>query len=153
MLTLEANYTKKIGLPGYSSHQYSLTLRTEIGDLTQVATESDRLHQTLQTAVDRELQKVGFLPVVNGNGHLPANGQINGSDTWTCSDKQKELVLKIVEEHRLDKGQVEQIAQGLFGKGVKQLNKLEASGLIEELFEKTGQKKNGRRQFARGGAR
>ena len=23
-LTLEANYSKKIGLPGYSSHQYSL---------------------------------------------------------------------------------------------------------------------------------
>lgn len=146
MLTLEANYSKKIGLPGYSSHQYSLTLKTEISDLNQVAAESVRLHQTLQTAVDRELQKVGFLPA-NGNGHG------HGHETWSCSDKQKELVLKIVEEHQLEKAFVEQTAQALFGKGVKQLNKLEASGLIEELFEKTGQKKDGRRQFARGGAR
>ena len=154
MLTLEANYSKKIGLPGYSSHQYSLTLKTEISDLNQVAAESVRLHQTLQNAVDRELQKVGFLPA-NGNGHSNGNGHTNGNghETWLCSDKQKELVLKIVEEHQLEKAFVEQTAQALFGKGVKQLNKLEASGLIEELFEKTGQKKDGRRQFARGGAR
>lgn len=32
MITLEANYSKKIGLPGYSSHQFSITLRTEIAD-------------------------------------------------------------------------------------------------------------------------
>jgi hypothetical protein len=36
MLTLEANYSKKIGLPGYSSHQLMVTLRTEITDLNAV---------------------------------------------------------------------------------------------------------------------
>src|SRR5580658_7925081 len=80
-LTLEANYSKKIGLPGYSSHQYSLTLKTELSDLSQAEAESTRLHQTLQTSVDRELQKVGFLPA-NGNGHHPkpanGNGHSNG---------------------------------------------------------------------------
>jgi hypothetical protein len=35
-IILEANYSKKLGLPGYSSHQYMLTLRTELGDVTQV---------------------------------------------------------------------------------------------------------------------
>ena len=30
MLIIEANYSQKLGLPGYSSHQYSLTLRAEI---------------------------------------------------------------------------------------------------------------------------
>ena len=32
-ITLEANYSKKLGLPGYSSHQYSVTVRTELSDL------------------------------------------------------------------------------------------------------------------------
>ena len=35
MITLECNYSKKLGLPGYSSHQFAITLRTEIADLTK----------------------------------------------------------------------------------------------------------------------
>jgi hypothetical protein len=42
-ITLEANYSKKLGLPGYRSHQYMITLRTELADLTQVEAESMRL--------------------------------------------------------------------------------------------------------------
>jgi hypothetical protein len=37
------------------------------------------------------------------------------------------------------------MAQQLFGIGVKELDKLQASQLIEELLEKTGKKTNGRR--------
>ena len=153
-LTLEANYSKKIGLPGYSSHQYSLTLKTELNNINQVEAESARLHQTLQTAVDRELQKVGFLPSgTNGNGQ-PNGNQPNGngrSESWACSDKQRDLIIKITDEHKLDKSKVEQLANDRFGKGVKQLNKLEASGLIEELLEQTGQPKG--RRFQKAGAR
>ena len=29
-IILEANYSKKLGLPGYSSHQYAVTVRTEL---------------------------------------------------------------------------------------------------------------------------
>jgi len=50
MITLEANYSKKIGLPGYSSHQYSVSLKTELADVTQVQTESARLYAVLQQA-------------------------------------------------------------------------------------------------------
>lgn len=160
MLVLEANYSKKIGLPGYSSHQYSLTLRTEISDLNQVGAESQRLHHNLQTAVDQELQKVGYLPNGGngsngngGNGNGQPRGNRPGEEPWNCSPKQKDLILKITEEQKLEKSRVEQVAQAMFGKGVKQLNKLEASGLIEELFEQTGQPKDSRRQFSRGGGR
>jgi hypothetical protein len=62
MLTLECNYSKKIGLPGYSSHQFMVTLRTEISDVSTVQSESDRLYGLLQNAVDTSLQKVGYLP-------------------------------------------------------------------------------------------
>ena len=164
MLIIEANYSQKLGLPGYSSHQYSLTLRAEILDVAQVSAKSQELHSLMQTCVDREIQLTGFLPNGNGNGHMNGNGHTNGhtngnghhkpeTDQWACSDKQKELILKITEEHKLDKAKVDQLAQDRFGKGVKQLNKLEMSGLIEELFEQTGQSKPRSQRFQKAGAR
>lgn len=173
-IQLEANYSKKLGLPGYSSHQYSVTIRIELGDIKQVETESARLYALLQGCVDRDIQETGFLPVngnggqyngSNGNGHpnghsnghaangsnghsangsnghhtTNGNGRANGqSDAWACSDKQKGLILKIVEDHRLDKQDIDALAQERFGKGVRQLNRMEASGLIEELLETHG---------------
>ena len=149
MITLEANYSKKIGLPGYSSHQFSVSLKTELTDVSQVEQESARLYDVLQNSVDQNIQQVGFLPTeakpsTNGNGHT--NGHANGNghhrsvrpaeEPWKCSPKQKELILKITDVNHLDKLQVEQLAMDRFGKGVKQLNKLEASGLIEELIER-----------------
>ena len=154
MITLECNYQKKLGLPGYSSHQFSITLRTEIADLTQVQPESARLYKLLQEGVDTSIKETGYLPT-NGNG---GNGQRGGNGgggsgqsqadngAWNCSGKQRDLILKIVEEHKLEKAKVETLAQDRFGKTVKALNILEASCLIEELLEMTGQSK-GRSRF------
>jgi len=151
-IQIECNYAKKIGLPGYSSHQFSITLRTEIADLTQVQTESARLYRLLQDGVDTSIKETGYLPTSNGNanGNGNSNGQNRGADTgaWNCSDKQRDLITKIVTENNLDKTQIETLAQDRFGKGVRSLNKLEASGLIEELLEQTGKNKgNGRGRF------
>jgi hypothetical protein len=150
-LIIEANYSKKIGLPGYSSHQYSLTVRAEVSDVSQVSAKSQELHGLMQSCVDREIQTTGFLPTETKNGNGNGHQRQVQTDSWSCSPKQRELILKIIEEHKLDKNQVEQLAQDRFGKGVKALNKLEASGLIDELLEQTGQKKrNGRYQKAGG---
>ena len=159
MLIIEANYSKKLGLPGYSSHQYSITLRAEISDVSQVSAKSQELHGLMQDCVDREIQQTGFLPGANGNGHSKPHTNGNGhthsngsghqrsvrpaEEPWKCSTKQKDLILKITTENNVDKLQVEQLAQDRFGKGVKNLNKLEASGLIEELIERYPSK-NGR---------
>ena len=159
MITLEANYSKKIGLPGYSSHQFSITLKSEITDLSKVQDESARLYQELQHAVDTSIQDVGYLPDGNGNTpSRPSNGRTphtngNGKDVWNCSDKQRDLIIKIVDEHKLDKNDIEKLAQDRFGKSVKVLNKLEASGLIDELLEKHGGKQNGRNRFQKAGGR
>ena len=94
-----------------------------------------------------------------GNGQRGGQGsdraQPQETDAWNCSGKQRDLILKIVEEHKLEKAKVEGLAQDRFGKAVKALNKLEASGLIEELLEQTGQSKGNerRRWFQRAGAR
>jgi hypothetical protein len=74
------------------------------------------------------------LPGTNGNGQPKPD-----RDQWACSDKQQELILKITVENKLEKNKVDQLAQDRFGKGVKALNKLEASGLIDELLAQTGQ--------------
>jgi len=148
MITLEANYSKKIGLPGYSSHQFSVTLKSELSDITQAQAESARLYAVLQSSVDHNIQQVGFLPNGNGNGNGHGHIPPVETDAWKCSDKQRDLILKITDEHKLDKAKVEQLAQDRFGKGVKSLNKLEASGLIEELLEQTGQSKPRNQRFS-----
>ena len=153
MITLECNYSKKVGLPQYSSHQFSITLKTEIADLGAVQAESARLYALLQQSVDASIQQVGFLPPAGKNGQN-GSGNENGNgrqEAWACSTKQRDLILKIVEENKLDKNQVEALAQDRFGKSVRALNKLEASGLIDELIAQTGGTNNQRRRLNRRG--
>lgn len=156
-IILEAAYSKKLGLPNYSSHSYVVSIRTELADLTQVEQESARLYHLLQSSVDQQIQAVGFLPdgttygmhppaPTNGNGNAaqsPAQPSDHPSDIWVCSDKQKTLILSLVEQHGLDKKAVEALAKEMFGLPVKTLNRLQASGLIEELLERHGKGKNG----------
>ena len=145
-IVLEAHYAKKLGLPGYSSHQYSVSIRTELSDLSQVETESGRLYRLLQDAVDREIQEAGFIPQTaagrknsrstTSRPRAAAACQHSGSAAWKCSDKQKALIQKLVSEYQLDKNEVEQLAQSMFGSGVIHLDRLQASGLIDELIRR-----------------
>ena len=64
---LIGNYAKRLGLPGYSSHQFSVSVETELTDLGQVQEEATRLYGLLQDAVDREIEHVGFVPAL---GHV-----------------------------------------------------------------------------------
>ena len=164
---LNMTYMKKLGLPGYSSHSCSITVQVEVSDLNQVSQESSKLYKLLQSSVDAEMREVGFMPDVaygigenprlngnhpngpqsngngyssrqNGNAHqrpAPTNGNV---EPWNCTDGQKGLILRVINENRLDKKDVEEMAQQLFGVGVKQLDKMQASQLIEELLEKVG---------------
>jgi hypothetical protein len=83
-IVIEANYSKKLGLPGYSSHSYSVTLRSEIADLSQVERESSKLYSILQGSVDREIQETGFVPepaVFARTNHGHANGGRSAGST------------------------------------------------------------------------
>jgi hypothetical protein len=147
-IKLIANYSKRLGLPGYSSHQFSISVETELVTTDDVAAESERLYQRLQTSVDEQILKTGFVPPAdygmdppdaNANGSTPANVSLwQRGPAWKCSDKQKDLILKLVEEHQLDKADVEALSKERFGKGVKLLNKVEASGLIDEMLDTHG---------------
>jgi len=171
-IILVGTYSKKLGLPNFSSHSFSVSLSTEITELGQAESESAKLYALLQQSVDRELSDVGYLPdatvygmngSANGNGqHLspekPANAsvpaqrrEVHEENTWACSEKQRDLIKKIVRENDLDRREVDGLAKEMFnGVGVRQLNRLQASGFIKELLERHGGQ---RRDRSNGGYR
>jgi hypothetical protein len=165
---LQMTYMKKLGLPNFSSHSCSVSLTVEIADVSAVEEETNKLYDLLQHAVDCEIREVGFMPDAtvygmnnggqqngpqsSGNGYCPRrNGntpqrpsaQHNGNgpgEVWNCTDGQRGLILRIVNENQIPKDDVENTAQQMFGVGVKQLDKMQASQLIEELLERVGKK-------------
>jgi hypothetical protein len=159
-LILTSDYSKKLGLPGFSSHQFSVSIQTELTDLDRVPGEVARLYQLLQQAVDREIQQTGFVPGdgygeipralpaangngqashkshQNGNGALPRRGTapVNGNGPWQCSDKQRRLLADLSRELQLSEEDLDERALRLFQRPARQLNKLAASGLITDLL-------------------
>ncbi len=146
-IKLIANYSKRLGLPGYSSHQFSVSVETELVTTDDVAGESQRLYQRLQSTVDEQILHTGFVPPADYGMESPqpndGSPRETGEASWKCSGKQKDLILKLVAEHNLDKADVEALAIERFGKGVKILNKVETSGLIDELLDTHGGKPQG----------
>jgi hypothetical protein len=56
-LTIAANLSKKVPIVGtdYSSQSASITITAEVGDLSQVATEAQKLYHLAEQAVDAQL--------------------------------------------------------------------------------------------------
>ena len=137
-VNIELTYGKKLGLPEFSSHQFAVSIRAEVARLEDVPGEVERVYQILQASVDGQIVNAGFVPGQEQPAPAPKNDASNDSRPRKCSDKQKALILKIVGENKLDRVEVEQLAVSRFGHGVALLNKLEASGLIDELLGKVG---------------
>ena len=147
-----ANYSKRLGLPGYSSHQFSVSVEAELANTDNVTSEASRLYKTLQSAVDSEMQTTGFVPgeeygAVEQAPALqatPVRKHVNGSrhsKPWKASGKQRELVLKLVENSGIEIEVVETISEEMFGHGdLPELNKIQMSGLIDELLSRYGKR-------------
>jgi hypothetical protein len=147
-----ANYSKRLGLPGYSSHQFSVSVEAELANTDNVTSEATRLYKTLQTAVDREMQSTGFVPGGEYGAEessprphtAPQKASLNGSNDnrpWKASDKQRELVEKLVENTPIEFEVVESISEEMFGHGdLPELNKIQMSGLIDELLSRYGKR-------------
>ena len=158
-IKLITNYSKRLGLPGFSSHQFSVSVESELTAIDDIPAEAARLYQLLQANVDEQMLATGFVPpkeygldatdggttAQNNNPQSQSNQSQTGNaqdwqrgPAWKCTDKQRDLILKLVEEHNLDKAGIEALAVQRFGKGVRLLYKVEASGLIDELFDTYG---------------
>src|SRR6266576_7293860 len=148
MIRLNAAYSKKVGLPGYSSHSFSVSIETELQSLDNVHEESARLYDSLQEAVDQQIQKTGFVPPDGYGMEADKNGGIRrpgvylpeSSVAWNCSQKQRELIEKIGKENNLDQNALDRLAGEMFGAKVQALNKLQASGLIDQLLDRYGER-------------
>ena len=158
-IKLIANYSKRLGLPGYSSHQFEVSIETEIGNTSELDFAAERLYSSLQSAVDAQIRQVGFVPDASyGSGSisstpLPAKRQISpppeppssnprtshpGEPAWNCSEKQRQVILSLARKNGMDDSALHDLAVLCFNRGVSQLNKLEASTLIKELMETSG---------------
>src|SRR5438128_5880297 len=120
-IKLSAAYSKKARLQGYSSHSFSVSIETELQNLDNVRQESARLYDSLQQAVDQQIQKTGFVPPDGYGMEVDKNG------AWNCSQKQRELIEKIAKENKLDQNAVDSLANEMFGASARALNKLQAS--------------------------
>jgi len=77
---LEISYSKKVGLPAYSSHQCSLTIRTELSDLSQLEKTNAELYARLQQAVDSQIVNAGHLPTETPAKNTPTSPPAQGND-------------------------------------------------------------------------
>jgi hypothetical protein len=141
-IKLELAYGKKLGLPEYSSHSFSASLTAEVQQLDDVQAEVERVYHVLQDAVDAQIVDPGFTPG-------QTKGAVAKDVSWKCSEKQQGLLLKLVDEHDLDRGAIDQLAELRFDHGVTQLNRLEMSGLLDELLEQNRKRGGSRRSPAR----
>lgn len=159
-IKLIANYSKRLGLPGYSSHQFEVSIETEISNTSELPFETERLYGSLQAAVDAQIQQVGFVPdeyygtkatqkPVPGDSCSassvrqtpPASvpeSSVETVPTWKCSEKQQSLILELAGKSGLDDSALNELATRRFNKSVAMLNRMEASGLIDELMNRSG---------------
>jgi hypothetical protein len=108
---------------------------------------------------DTQIRRVGFVPDASyGSGNisgapLPAMRQVSRlpeppssnpqtshpeEPAWSCSEKQRQVILSLARKNGINNSELHDLAVLCFGKGASQLNKLEASSLINELIEKSG---------------
>ena len=160
-ITLKTDYRKTLGLPGYSSHSFSASVEVEINNIDDASREIQELYETLQTNVDQQIKTTGYVPSDTYGMQAPANGTptpgnvlpIAGQAPWLCSPKQEELIKRLIQENNLDKNDIEQLALQRFRKGVKQLNKLEASGVIDTIFQSLLKDRAPNKSYKNGGQR
>jgi hypothetical protein len=153
-LTLVANYSKKVGLPNFSSHSFSISCTKEITSIDHVEEESTELYSILQHAVDSQLENVGYMPEQGGSTRVPTNRiTTNGvrndrpGSSWQCTEKQETLLKKLLKDRNL-----EQMAEEMFNQPVSSLNKMQASALIRRVLrEHAPNVKNGSNGSVNGG--
>ena len=94
-IKLGAAYSKKLGLPGFSSHSFTVSIETELQNLDNVREKSARLYDSLQNAVDQQIQKTGFVPPdgygmeVDKNGRCVRRATMVGCRAWKSGQKTK----------------------------------------------------------------
>lgn len=105
-LQLIAAYSKKLGLPEYSSHGFSLSITFEVSDRSQVEADVNWVYGILQGSVEREIVNPGFVPGGpppspasapaqrggysighTGNGAAVSVNRVTAAGEWKCGHR------------------------------------------------------------------
>ena len=152
-IQITASVGKKAGLPNYGSKSFTLSCTKEVTDIRNLEAESIKLHELLEQIVEAQIEKDESIEHIAPVNRLKANGiKTNGHSDWHCSDKQRELIVKLIKDHNLEEV-AEEMSQEMFGCSPEGLNKLQASGLIQRILEEHASKKPSKSKYVNGGAR
>ncbi len=141
---LDINYSKKLGLPNYSSHSLGIGLKAEVANLDEVQGEVEKAYSLLQSAVDSQIVHQGFV----SNESNEVNGSVQGQkvqpkakanpDDWNCTVRQRGLLMTILERNNLDPEVVEDLSQEIHGRSMSDLGKMQVSAVIGEVLDRWG---------------
>ena len=152
---LDINYSKKLGLPNYSSHSLGVGLKAEVANLDEVQGEVEKAYSLLQSAVDSQIVHKGYVSNEdkgeNGTDQVQkTQGKVNGGatdpDKWNCTVRQRGLIVSVIERNGLDLRVVDDLANDLCGKPMSDLGKAQVSEVIGQVLDRWG-----RRPDANGG--
>ena len=131
-ILLQFDYNKKLGLPGFSSHSFGISMKAEVADVETIGEEAAKAYSILQQSVDSQIANPGLIP--SGNGK------------WNCSVRQRGLLMTILERNDLDPEVVENLANEIHGRSMSELSKMQVSAVIGEVLDRWGRrpKTNGR---------
>ena len=140
-ILLEFSYGKKLGLPGYSSHHFGVSMKAEVNDPEAIPAEAERVYGILQESVDSQITNPGFVPSGNSNAtQVQPNGnnaKTNPAD-WNCTVRQKGLLMTILERNNLDPEVVENLSKEIHGRPMADLGKMQVSAIISEVLDRWG---------------
>ena len=140
-ILLEFNYGKKLGLPGYSSHNFGVSMKAEVNDPEAIPEEAEKAYGILQESVDSQIVNRGLIPSENAKtAQVQSNGNREKAnpDNWNCTVRQKGLLMTILERNNLDPEVVEDLSQKIHGRSMSDLGKMQVSGVITEVLERWG---------------
>jgi hypothetical protein len=148
-ILLQFDYNKKLGLPGFSSHSFGISMKAEVADVETIGEEAAKAYSILQQSVDSQIANPGLIPSGNGKAiQIQSNGdkEKTNPDDWSCTIRQRGLILSILERNDLDPEVVEDLAQELHGRPMSDLGKAQVSEVIGQVLDRWGRhpKTNGR---------
>ena len=141
-ILLEFKYDKRLGLPGYSSHDFGISLKTEVTDVNEIGEESERVYRILQQSVDSQIVHKGYVPeqINDSTGSDQDNSKEPNvdPDKWNCTERQKGLLLTILDRNGLEPIVVEDLSREIHGRSMADLGKMQVSAVIGEVLDRWG---------------
>ncbi len=146
---LDITYSKKLGLPNYSSHSLGIGLKAEVANLDEVRGEVEKAYSLLQQSVDSQIVHSGFVSNEdkgeNGTDQVQktqvkVNGGATDPDKWNCTVRQRGLIVSVIERNGLDLRVVDDLANDLCGKPMSHLGKAQVSEVIGQVLDRWGRR-------------